>query len=170
MRRYHWSFYFAISYLILIFIINLCISFWASSEYSRLTQDFNSSSQEAAPTIIKRIDGLFDSLLNSLEDTNTDNDPNKIKVNGEEIQKKSAELVNTAKSALVHMLISVFASVLTTVALIFPKLVMNIIEKLIWLPDIDYESLSIFKFVMVLANISILCWDIYGAASMLKFF
>ncbi|MCZ1268219.1 MULTISPECIES: hypothetical protein [Paenibacillus] len=169
MRNIHWSVYCAVSYFILIFIINVCISTWASSEHARLTQGANSSGQ-AAPSIAQGVESLFDSMFEPLENTTANNGLNEIHINAEEIQKKSAQLVNTAKSALIYMLISIFASVLTTIALLFPKIVMDIIEKFTDLTDIDYDSLSKLKFVMVTANISILCWDVYGAVNIWKYF
>lgn len=169
MRNSHWSVYCAVIYFSLVFIINLSFSTWSNVEYGRLTQDASSSGQ-AGLSITQGLESLFDSLFESLEKTTANNDPNQIQINAEEIQEKSTQLVKTAKSAFVYMLISTFAGVFTTIALIFPKIVMDIIEKFIELPDIDYDSLAIFKFVMLLANVSILCWDIYGLVNIWKYF
>ncbi|CAM3304429.1 hypothetical protein HP548_12215 [Paenibacillus taichungensis] len=165
MRNHHWSVYCAVIYFSLVFIINLVFSTWSNLEYGRLTQEVDSLGQ-AAPSITQG----FDSLFESLENTTEDNDPNVIQINAEEILEKSAQLVKTAKSAFVYMLVSTFAGVFTTIALIFPKIVMDIIEKFIEIPDIDYDSLALFKSIMVLANISIACWDIYGLVNIWKYF
>ncbi|MEK5479588.1 hypothetical protein NYE70_22070 [Paenibacillus sp. FSL R5-0407] len=156
MRNNHWSVNCAIIYLILIFIINIGFSTWSTIEHSRLTHDFNNSGQAA--TISQGFERLIESLQ-SIPESNNSN----------EIQIKAEQLASTARSALIHLLLSSFASIFTTIALMFPKIAMEIIEKFIEIPDIDYDSIGKFQLVMVLANISIFLWDIYGVFDTFKY-
>jgi hypothetical protein len=156
MRNNHWAVNCAIIYLILIFIINIGISTWSTIEYSRLTHDINNLGQATTAS------QGFKSLLESLQSIPENNNLN-------EIQIKAEQVANTAKSALIYLFLSCLASVITTIALIFPKSAMELIEKVMEIPEIDYDSIGKFQFVMALANISILLWNIYGILDTFKY-
>lgn len=167
MRNYHWSVNCAVVYLIFIFIINCGVSIWSTIEFKRLTHDYNNSSQVLS--ITKGIESLFDSLERMVDNIN----PNEAQIYEDEIneiQETSQQLLDSAKSALVHLILSAIASLITTILLFMPEQAMEVIEKLIDIPYTDYDAIANFKMIMVIANISIFLWDIYGISETFKYF
>lgn len=167
MRNHHWSVNFAIIYLILIFTVNCAVSIWSTIEYTRLSHEYNNSDQELS--ITENLTGLFDSLESLVDTTN----PNEPKINEQElnnIQEKSQQLQEAAMSTMTHLVIGVIASLITTFLLFFPECIMKVIEKLIDFPYVDFDTISKFKTTMVIANLVILFWDIYGVLETFKYF
>ncbi|ETT31423.1 hypothetical protein MHB43_17740 [Paenibacillus sp. FSL H8-0317] len=85
------------------------------------------------------------------------------------VTREADSLIKTAASALIYILLSGFAMLFTTIALLFPKRMMDLIEKVVDDPDADFDSIYKFRLVMVLANSSILILDFYGIVSAFKY-
>ncbi|MGG1879822.1 hypothetical protein ABDI30_19910 [Paenibacillus cisolokensis] len=167
MRQYHWSVNCAVVYLIFVFIINCGVSIWSTIEFQRLTHNYNNPGQVFS--ITKGIESFFDSLNRMVDNIN----PNETQIHEDElneIQEKSQQLINTAKSTLVYLIISAFASLITTILLFMPEKAMEVIEKFIDIPYTDYDAIAHFKIIMVIANIITLLWNIYGISETLKYF
>lgn len=166
MRNSHWSVKVALIYLIFIFFVNLSISTWSTIKFSQLTKDFGKSSQES--TMTQAAEKVIESLQKMIEKNNT-NEMQSGAEDTDEYLKKTKRLEDTGKVALIYLLISVSAGIVTSIALCTPKFVMGFIEKFMDEPYIEYDSGDQFKKIMIVANVSLLGWDIYGKLSAFKY-
>lgn len=138
-------------YLIVLLVINLSVLLWANCESFQIHQNYNKSLSEqekvqesTAPSVEN------DFFAEIIEEAREDLKP----------LMQAGEIAKTATPIFV---VGVFASLLSTTLMIYPKYCMDSIVKHLHLFDMDFEEIDSFWKIAIVCNIALLVFDIIGA-------